>query len=269
MTRKNHETRYWDHVARKMANGQEFDELLAEQYRSVHMNLLTRWADIKNNHLILKTDLFAEALCPSRAFLWDILKVDGNVVGIDISAEITSEAKIRASQRTQKFIECLNCDIRQLPFSDNSFDLIISDSTLDHYSHQNEIAIALTELRRILKPGGTIIITMDNKDNITELLFRLWIYFGLAPFFIGETYSMKQLKQAMTDIGFLLIDSTTIIHNPRLFTKLVIALVRKVAPARADPYIRKGLRLLDSLENRRTKYLTAQFIAVKAVKPAE
>ena len=63
MISKNNESRYWDHVAQKMANGQDFDELLAEQYRSVHLNLLTRWVDIKSSHVILKTDLFAEPHC--------------------------------------------------------------------------------------------------------------------------------------------------------------------------------------------------------------
>ena len=268
MTGKNYGPKYWGHFAGKMANGQHFDEALAEQYRRVHLNLVARWADATNSQTVLKTDLYAEALCPSRAFLWDILKRNSNVVGIDISAEITSRARTNTAQYAAgSSAEYITCDIRQLPFADNSFDLIISDSTLDHFTRKTEIVTALSELSRVLEPGGTLIITMDNKANLTEPLFRLWIRLGLAPFFIGETYSIRELKQALAKTGLCVKDSTAIIHNPRLVTKKVIALLRKVEPTRFNHLIRSLLNILDSLENRKIKYLTAQFIAVKAVKP--
>ena len=186
MIGKNYEAKYWGQVAEKKANGQDFDEALAEQYRQVHLNLLARWADVKSSQKILKTDLFAEALCPSRAFLSDILKINGSVIGIDISGEIASRARTNAAQHAAgSLVEYINCDVRQLPFTSNSFDLIVSDSSLDHFRHKNEIVIALSELSRVLKPGGILIITMDNKGNLTEPLFRLWIFFGLASFLEG------------------------------------------------------------------------------------
>lgn len=270
MTSRNYEPKYWGHVARNMANGQYFDEALAEQYQRVHLNLVARWADTTNSQMVLKTDLFAEALCPSRVFLWDILKRNSNITGIDISAKITSQAKTNAAQYAAgSSAEYITCDIRQLPFADTSFELIISDSTLDHFGNKREIVTALSELKRILKPGGTLIITMDNKGNLTEPLFRLWILLGLAPFFIGETYSIRELKQALAKAGLCVKDSTAIIHNPRLVTKVIIALLRKVKPTRFNHLISRGLVFLDSLENRKAKYLTAQFIAVKAVKPSD
>ncbi len=269
MTGRNYNPKYWGQVALKMANEQGFDEARAEQYRQVHLNLLAKWADATTSQTVLKTDLFAEALCPSRAFLWDILKRNSNVIGIDISAEISSKAKKEAAHYAPNSLaEYITCDVRQLPFAGDSFELIVSDSTLDHFRHKSEIVTALSELARVLKPGGTLIITMDNKDNLTEPLFRLWIRFQLAPFFIGKTYSIRELKQALTKSGLCVLDSTAIIHNPRLVTKVIITLLRKIKPDRSRQYIRKGLAFLDSLENKRIKYLTAQFIAAKAVKPA-
>ena len=219
--------------------------------------------------MVLKTDLFAEALCPSRAFLWDILKTKCNLIGIDISGEITSQAKTRTAQYATNWAEYMNCDIRHLPFINNSFDLVISDSTLDHFRYENEIVTALSELSRVLKPGGTLVITMDNKGNVTEPLFRLWISLGLAPFFIGKTYSIRELKQALTTVGLCVTDVTAIVHYPRFLAKMVIRLLRKISPSKFDHCIRRGLSLLDSLENKRIKYLTALFIAAKAVKPTD
>ena len=260
---------YWSQLANNMANGQEFEELLAEEYRRNHLKLLARWANITTNQIILKTDLFAEALCPSRAFLWDMLKTNSNVIGIDMSAEITSQANTRAAQYSLNLAEYINCDVRQLPFANDSFDLIVSDSTLDHFSRKTEIVTALSELRRVLKPGGTLIITMDNKGNVTEPLFRLWISFGLAPFFIGKTYSIGELKQALNTVGLCVTDVTAIVHYPRFLAKIVIRLLRKISPSRFDHGIRKGLALLGSLENKRVKYITALFIAAKSVKPTD
>ena len=88
-------------------------------------------------------------------------------------------------------------------------------------------------------------------------------------FFISETYSIRELKQALAKTGLCVKDSTAIIHNPRLVTKKVIALLRKVDPTRSTLWIRRLLNSLDSLENRKIKYVMAQFIAVEAVKPLD
>jgi len=98
-----------------MANWQDFDEALAEQYRQAHLNLLARWADVKSSQIILKTALFAEALCPFRAFLWDMLQRNSNVIWIDISAEIASKAKARAAHYAPNSLEeYITCDVRPL-----------------------------------------------------------------------------------------------------------------------------------------------------------
>ena len=268
MADRDYEAQYWNQVVRKLAKGQEWDELLAEQYRRAYVGLLARWVTLNTRQTILKTDLFAEALCPSRAFLGDILKLNSKVVGIDISIEAALLARTRGARCAPDLSAQLAvCDIRRLPFAANSFDLIVSDSTLDHFHRKDDIGTALSELSRVLKPGGTLIITMDNKTNFTEPLFRIWIFLGLAPFFSGKTYSMRELKQALTIVKLSVIDTAAIIHQPRFFTAKLITLLHKVKPMRFNGWIRRSLILLDSLENRKTKYLTAQYIAAKATKP--
>lgn len=262
--------KYWSYVAGNVAEWRESDALLAEQYRRVHLDLIARWADIGGSRRILKTDLFAEAMDPSRAFLWDMLQTNNDILGIDLSAQVTHTARAKAKQHAPNAVaKYVNCDVRHLPFADNSFDFIVSDSTLDHFQHKNDIVVSLSELSRVLKPGGTLIITMDNKSNVTEPLFRLWIHLGFNRFFIGKTYSMRELTSTLTSAGLAVTDTTAIIHNPRFFTRKAISLLHIGNATRFNGSISRILNILDSLENRVTRYLTAQFIAVRAVKPAD
>lgn len=259
---------YWDQIAHEMKYDQAFDDILAEHYRISHLDLVRRWADVGESRLILKTDLFAEGLCPSRSFFWDILKQNHRVVGMDISNQIVTKAKSNALQYSPDSPgQYTSCDVKQLPFADNSFDLIISDSTLDHFHHKTEINTALSELSRILKPGGILIITLDNISNLTEPLFRLWIALGLSSFYIGSTYNIRELNHALEMAGLIVTDNTAFVHNPRFFAKAIISFLRKIHHSAFDRWIRKGLAFFDSFEKRKTKYLTAQFIAAKATKP--
>jgi ubiquinone/menaquinone biosynthesis C-methylase UbiE len=248
---------------------QEFDLIMAEQYRRVYLDLVKRWGYPSAGQRILKTDLYAEARCMPRAFLPDILKTNQNAIGMDISIAVTHAAKNHLDQNGyRKNVECVSCDIRQLPFQTNQFDLIISDSTVDHFHYREDIVTSLNELHRVLIPGGTLIISMDNKSNITEPLFRLWIKLGLAPYFIGVTYNIKELKTQLARTGFHIEEESAIIHNPRFFTKMIIKMLRRINAQRYEGIMRRMLGAFDRLENTKLKYFTAQFIAVKAKKTA-
>ena len=266
---RGHDAGYWNSIAKKTVLGQNYDVLMAEQYRHTHLELITGWTALSQARAILKTDLFAEGMCPKRAFLWEILKINGNVTAIDLSREICAAAGKAASLCVPGHPpKIVTCDIRKLPFAGDSFDLIISDSTLDHYENQSDILRSLQELNRVLTPGGTLVITLDNKDNITEPLFRLWIKLGLAPFYSGRTYSLRELKQALEKTGFRITDDAAILHNPRFFTKVAVRLVRLFYGDKGSPQIRKLLHYFDSLEKKKTRLMTAQFVAVRAFKPA-
>jgi len=54
---------------------------------------------------------------------------------------------------------------KPLPFLDGQFDLITSFETLEHVADQNTM---LYEFRRVLKPGGTVIISSPDREVITD-----------------------------------------------------------------------------------------------------
>ncbi len=161
----------------------------------------------------------------------------------------------------------VTADARHLPFGDGCFDLIVSDSTLDHFHSADEIDIALKEHARILKPGGVMIVALDNPHNATDPLWRLWRKRGRSPYFIGKTLKRPALVRSLETSGLVVTDTTAQFHYPRLVTKAVLRWMRRITPGHADGLARRMLASLNALERRRTRYLTGLFVVARAEKP--
>jgi SAM-dependent methyltransferase len=255
----------WEGLPARLNYAEPYDELLAREYASVYTELIKRWVSHPGKKLILKTDLYDEALCRLRSFAANVSEGDDCMVGMDISMQIARAAML-AGNAVPSLQHYACCDVRFLPFAGNTFDLVISDSTLDHFELKDDIRRSLVELHRVLKPRGTMILSLDNSSNITEPLFRAWIALGLAPFYIGPTLSRDELLLVLKDIGFSVIDEAAIVHIPRFWGKKIVGLLRLLSKRKLDPVIAGWLRRLDLLEHTKIRYLTAQFIAVRAIK---
>jgi ubiquinone/menaquinone biosynthesis C-methylase UbiE len=265
MSIKFEEAERWERTAGAWSVKNLSDKLLGEHRRKAHLELMARWADVSSVQRILKTDLFEEAFGTDQ-LLFDLARVSSNVIGMDISRKIARRAKRAGKKYGVEGGEYLCCDVRRLPFRDNSIDLVVSTSTLDHFHEEAEIVTSLKELYRVISVGGTLIITLDNKDKLGEPLRRLWMLLGLAPFFIGKTYSIKELESVLKGVGFRVEAATAIIHQPMFFLKLFVRCLHGLSAGRFDPLIKKLLASQDNLEKKRTKYLTGLYVAVKAVK---
>ncbi len=264
------EAEHWNQVAREWPLKGYSNKLLAEHKRKTYLDLIARWADITSTTRVLKTDLFAEAFGQEQ-FLFDMAQTNSNVVAIDISTEIIALAKRQAKQRNVDASGYICCDVRHLPIQSNSIDLIISDSTLDHFPSEVDIITALKELARVLQTGGTLILTIDNKSNLTYppyIFIRLWMRLRLSPYFVGRTLSFAKLRHTLEEIGLNVEESTAILHYPHPdgLVRWLECSLRRLSKGKLDNTIRKTLAYLGRLEGRRTKHLTGRYLAVKAVK---
>ncbi len=261
------DARRWELTAQRYSSGRYMDPLLAEQFRRVHRDLVQRWWQGPPSARVLKTDAFAAATCPARAFSWDVCPAE-RLVCAEISPGLASAAHQNAVAHGHGDASYVTGDVRGLPFADEAFDLVVSDSTLDHFETTGEIHVSLRELARVLKPGGTLIITLDNPSNLGEPPFRLWLWLGRGPYFIGRTLSRRRLCDALRECGLEVTANTAILHNPRFFAKAAMRLLRATGTSRLDRMARRGLRAMDSMEQWPTRYLTGQFVAARAIKPA-
>ncbi len=75
----------------------------------------------------------------------------GTVVGIELSPASVALA------RTRSIGEVIECSVLELPFASASFDLAVS---LDVIEHLGDDRAALQELRRVVAPGGALLITV-------------------------------------------------------------------------------------------------------------
>ena len=88
----------------------------------------------------------------------------GEVWGADLHAEAIHWAQAHLSP---PFHFLTNTTQPHLPFEDRSFDLIFAGSV---WTHIGELADAwLLEMRRLLRPGGRLYITISDEDTLAEV----------------------------------------------------------------------------------------------------
>src|SRR5689334_14991835 len=129
------EISYWDKIATEWS-GNTSHSLWRFHSDAVNIALIEQWLPSQPAHRLLKTDLFDEA-CTNG--LYPLLAARANhVVGIDLSP-----LTLNVSQKRHPDMLTGGADVRRLPFADNSFDAIVSNSTLDHFETRQEIRASL------------------------------------------------------------------------------------------------------------------------------
>jgi ubiquinone/menaquinone biosynthesis C-methylase UbiE len=86
---------------------------------------------------------------------------DGLIIGIDLSEEMVRVAKKRNAAAVKAgHVALSQGNITDLPFEDQHFDKIMTIHTLYFWSEPHGPSQALSELCRVLKPGGRLVITL-------------------------------------------------------------------------------------------------------------
>jgi len=83
------------------------------------------------------------------------------VLGIDISWRSVRHANRRSASRNVRFAGIV-ADLERLPFAADSFDICFCGWVLHHFP---DFAGALSELNRVLRPGGLLAIVEPNESN--------------------------------------------------------------------------------------------------------
>jgi 2-polyprenyl-6-hydroxyphenyl methylase/3-demethylubiquinone-9 3-methyltransferase len=96
------------------------------------------------------------------------------VTGVDIDQSLLQIGKNRAEEK-QLNIHWVQASAIKLPFADECFDICLSIELLEHIA---DWQTSLSELNRVVKPGGLVLLTTTNKicpfQNEFNLPFYSW-----------------------------------------------------------------------------------------------
>ncbi len=104
-----------------------------------------------------------EAGCGSGLVLDRLAGIASEVYGVDISAGMLSHAR-------EKGLAVSHGNLLHLPFNDNEFDAVVSFKVL---AHVEPIRDAVTEMVRVVKPGGFLALEFYNPRSFRGLIKTL------------------------------------------------------------------------------------------------
>lgn len=113
-------------------------------------------------------------------------------------------------------VDIVNLNHEALPYTDASYDLVTATEIIEHLENCRQF---LSEIHRVLRPGGICILTTPNILNINSRLRNLWFGFPVlfGPLTIGKRLlhstaghinpiSYFYLAHALYEIGFSSLD---------------------------------------------------------------
>jgi SAM-dependent methyltransferase len=208
--------------------------------------------------------LFDEALSDG---LYSMLASQaGQVYGMDLSAGI-----LRTAGSRQRDLQSIVADVRCLPFSDSTFDVVVSNSTLDHFGTREEIVTSLKELHRVLRPSGRLLLTLDNPANpmvaLRQMLpFDVLNRLGVLPYYIGTTLGPQHLRRILHRLRFEVRELGTVLHCPRMPAVVLCRLLAKYGTSGMQRRFLHLLMAFEGLSRWPTRFFTGHFIVVNALR---
>jgi ubiquinone/menaquinone biosynthesis C-methylase UbiE len=147
---------------------------------------------------IASQDRVLDLGCGAGDLTGDLAGMAASVVGVDVA-----EAALRRARRRHPGIPFLRAELdAALPLDDNAFDVVWSSEVIEHVA---DTARWLSEVRRVLRPGGRLLLTTPSHDRLKLVVGGLERY--SAP--LGDhlhLYTARSLRQVLVEFAFDQVD---------------------------------------------------------------
>jgi ubiquinone/menaquinone biosynthesis C-methylase UbiE len=107
-----------------------------------------------------KPQSILDAGCGRGFYVKLFAKLEGirTIAGVDINPDYVAQAKEITNNFPQ--VQIQHASLETLPFANASFDFIVCSEVIEHVPDESKV---LRELHRVLKPGGTLVVTVPNE----------------------------------------------------------------------------------------------------------
>ncbi|SHO43073.1 class I SAM-dependent methyltransferase [Anaerocolumna xylanovorans] len=131
--------------------------------------------------------------CGTGNVLIELANGSRKLYGVDLSENMVNIAK----ERLKDSAVIVTADAGELPFENNSFDILLCNASFHHYPQPEAV---LGEMRRVLKPSGVLLIG----EGYAYQPFRMFlnIYFRFSGGGDYRSYGINELKKLCKRAGF-------------------------------------------------------------------
>jgi ubiquinone/menaquinone biosynthesis C-methylase UbiE len=173
-----------------------------------------------------KNEKVCDLACGCGEYSIKLLKRGCQVVGTDF--EKKSIAVAQAFSGRNSFVLA---NAEKLPFKCDIFDKVVCVCALEHF---NEGETALKEMYRILKPNGSVVLTVDS------LTYPLPVHVVTAHKtrnHVSHYYSLLELEEKLTELGFEVTHSKYFVNSPIAVSLFTSSIRRPVMNAALFPLV--------------------------------
>lgn len=136
--------------------------------------------------------------------------LQGKVTSTDLNGITNKGKELHKSYKVDNRIEYGDADVMKLPFENNSFDIVSFKSVLGGLRDRNKQIIAVSEIYRVLKPGGILYFAENLKaSKLHQLLRKKFVRWGDSWLYLDydekEIIFSKFKTKYFSSYGFLAI----------------------------------------------------------------
>jgi ubiquinone/menaquinone biosynthesis C-methylase UbiE len=154
-------------------------------------------------------------------YLLDLAQRGLDCYGLDVGFKMLSFAKEK-SARAHLPITLLQAASEALPFRDAQFDLVLSVTAFEFFSDPEK---AVSEMVRVCKPGGRVVISILNKWSLWAVRRRIISWHKETIFSQCRFYSYREMKKLLGNVEW-----GTAVFSPPGLPDWLIPLARRLEP---------------------------------------
>lgn len=161
------------HRTNELAASRGVPSLVWRAGQDRRLGMILRWSGFPSDEMMERVLI---AGCGVGMYVTALLPYAHMVCGFDIEP---AHLDVAVSDAPDAYIQLAACE--HVPFTENSFDLVLSHEVLEHVADDKT---SVSEIVRVLKPGGRAIIFAPNRWAPFETHGHYWrgkYYFGNTP----------------------------------------------------------------------------------------